>query len=131
METLESRRDELRKTLAELRDKGALRAADRRTMHAAMLGLREETLRNSLMLLLALVMEVGAGMGLYIALRPLAEGRRAMGKPDMGGHLTWDNRWPVGKAAAADADPPPRKKSAQRGPWPRIGSAAQGGAEPK
>lgn len=46
--TLESRRTQLRLSLTDLGEKGALRAADRQTMYAATLGLCEETLRNSL-----------------------------------------------------------------------------------
>lgn len=58
-EALEKRRGELRKALADLADKGALRAADRQTMYASLLGVRKDVLRNALVCLLALVVEVG------------------------------------------------------------------------
>jgi len=72
VESLEVRRGALRKSRMDLIEKGALRATDRQTYYASMIGVSEAAVRNALLLLLALVMELAAGAGLYLALRPLS-----------------------------------------------------------
>jgi hypothetical protein len=71
IELLEARRAALRDAILELTAQGALRQADRQGKYAEAMGLRAELLSSVLVLLLAAVLELGAGLGVYLALRPV------------------------------------------------------------